>query len=87
MKGNRDNTGFFHGEFKVYTWENLWAYKFWINVDRKTNNIVIYEAETMKVVQILLFDYFDIADIKWNQEQPSFVVFGNHGEYCVFERI
>ena len=68
--------------------ENLWCHKFWMVFNKQTKNIEMYEVKTMKLYHILPFGYFEVTNIKWNQEQSSFIAYSRYdGRYCVFKRV
>ena len=47
--------------------------KFWIQFNGTTKNIDMYDVATMKLHSILPFHYFKVENVKWNQEQSSFI--------------
>ena len=70
MKGNESE---FHFKKLRVNEEIFKDDKFWIQFNGTTKNIDMYDVATMKLHCILPFHYFKVDDVKWNQEQSSFI--------------
>ena len=88
MKGNNLSFITFCDELSYSYQQNFWCRKFWVGFNEKTKNIGIYAEATTQLHRALLLPFYDEWDIKWNQEQTSFIAFGKRlHRLCLFDQV
>lgn len=83
MKGNNRSHKAFNDSLLFTHEQNFWHSKFWVGYNEMPQKTIeLYDEETMQLRQVLPFPYFNVKDVKWNQEQSSLMVLDRSNDQC-----
>ena len=88
MKKYKNNTAYFdHKASILNNYENLWSEKLFLVYEKANSYLSIYDAKTLQLLTELPFPHFKGRDLRWGNEQSSFIVSNGEDEYCLIKCI